>query len=142
MRQCEPLELKPQIALRLMKESENRGIEHSGKTQAFALCATHSLYSLFADSLVLRFLFFLALVCSCSHPPHLAPVETEPVETEPVETKLVLPRMALLEPDQFPHFLDDLGRSSLKNAVGQSLTALQKKNIADTLSFGDAHIPI
>ena len=68
------------------------------------------------------FLLSLALLCSCS--------------------RIIRPALERLGPTDFPAFLDDLDRPSLKAAVTQSLTALQKKNDAETLAFGEERVPV
>jgi membrane-bound lytic murein transglycosylase A len=72
--------------------------------------------NLFPVSCFLSCLWFLTVFFGCS--------------------RAVRPPLERLTPDHVPPFVDDLDRASLKAAVTQSLTALQKKEPTEVLAFG------
>jgi membrane-bound lytic murein transglycosylase A len=57
-------------------------------------------------------------------------------------SRTIRPALERLDVGDFPAFLDDLDRSSLKSATQQSLRALQQKDGTETLAFGSGRVTI
>ncbi len=83
---------------------------------------TRAPFPCFSLSLLLPFLVFLILPCSCS--------------------RTVQPVLERLDPASIPTFFDDLDRPSLKAAVQQSLIALRRKKETESLAFGEEQMSV
>ncbi len=74
-------------------------------------------------------LLFFALFCCCGRA--IPPSPERPG-----------PSLERLDPTDFPAFLDDLDRASLKTAVAQSLSALRPKHGTESIAFGKERVPV